>query len=143
VADMIVIKRLGALRPVDQASEEIMNGLPLGEPFKVKVSRPRNLNQHRKFYALLQVVFENQSIYPTIDALLAVIKITLGHCDIVKLPNGDMAPVVKSISFASMPQDDFNRFYSQTVDLVLQHFLAGIEKTELEKEIFTLIGVVR
>jgi hypothetical protein len=54
-----------------------------------------------------------------------------------------MAPVVKSISFASMPQDDFSRFYSQTVDLVLQHFLAGIEKTELEKEIFTLIGVVR
>jgi hypothetical protein len=143
MADLIMIKRLGALRPADDASEELMNSLPLGEPIKVKISRPRNLQQHRKFYALLQIVFSNQSIYPTIDALLAVIKITLGHCDIVKLPNGDLAPVVKSISFASMPQDDFNRFYSQTVDLVLQHFLAGIEKTELEREIFQLIGVVR
>lgn len=143
MADLIMIKRLGALRPADDASEELMNSLPLGQPIKVKISRPRNLQQHRKFYALLQIVFQNQSIYPTIEALLAVIKITLGHCDIVKLPDGQMVPVVKSISFASMPQDDFNRFYSATIDLVLQHFLAGIEKTELEREIFQLIGVVR
>jgi hypothetical protein len=143
MADLIMVKRLGALRPADDASEEFLNGLPPGELIKVKISRSRNLQQHRKFYALLQIVFQNQSIYPTIDALLAVIKITLGHCDIVKLPDGQMAPVVKSISFASMPQDDFNRFYSQTVDLVLQHFLAGIERTELEREIYQLVGIVR
>src|SRR5690349_463032 len=90
VTDLIMVKRLGALRPADDASEELMNSLPLGEPIKVKISRPRNLQQHRKFYALLQIVFSNQSLYPTIDALLAVIKITLGHCDIVKLPDGQM-----------------------------------------------------
>jgi hypothetical protein len=29
------------------------------------------------------------------------------------------------------------------VDLVLQHFLAGIERTELEREIYQLVGIVR
>jgi hypothetical protein len=143
MAELIMVKRLGALRPVDDAGEEILNGLPLNEPIKVRITRSRNLNHHRKLFALLQVVFENQSIYPTIEALLTVIKVTLGHCDIVKLPDGQMIPVAHSISFTSMDQTTFNTFYNQVVDLVLLHFLAGIEKTELEREIFNLVGIVR
>jgi len=138
-----MIKRLGALRPVDDAGEEILAGLPLNDPVKVKITRSRNLNHHRRLFALLQLVFENQSIYPTVEALLTVIKVTLGHCDVVKLPDGQVIPVAHSISFTSMDQDTFNRFYNQVVDLVLTHFLAGIEKTELEKEIFNLVGIVR
>jgi hypothetical protein len=59
------------------------------------------------------------------------------------MPDGQMIPVAHSISFTSMDQDQFSRFYNQVVDLVLTHFLAGIERTELEKEIFQLIGVTR
>jgi hypothetical protein len=143
VADLIMVKRLGALRPVDDAGEELLNSLPIGTPVKIKITRSRNLNHHRRLFALLQIVFENQSIYPTVEALLTVIKVTLGHCDVVKMPDGQMIPVAHSISFTSMDQDQFSRFYNQVVDLVLTHFLAGIERTELEKEIFQLIGVTR
>jgi hypothetical protein len=143
VADLIMVKKLGALRPVDDAGDEVLASLPPGDLIKVKITRSRNLAQHRKLFALLQLVFENQSIYPTVEALLTVIKVTLGHCDVVKLPDGQMIPVAHSISFTSMDQTTFNTFYNQVVDLVLLHFLAGIEKTELEREIFSLVGIAR
>jgi hypothetical protein len=61
VADLIMVKRLGALRPVDDAGEELLNSLPIGTPVKIKITRSRNLNHHRRLFALLQIVFENQS----------------------------------------------------------------------------------
>ena len=92
-----------------------------GKWLRLEWSSPRNGPHHRKFMALVQLVTENSETYDTVPKALVAIKLAAGYFDPAIDPRtGEIVPVVQSISYDAMGQEDFEAFYSAALDGVLQ-----------------------
>lgn len=144
MADGLFAHTLGALRPADDASAEIIKGLGQGELVKVDVTRPRNLGHHRLFWALMSLLHQNlpddkRAEYPTIKRLVTFFKIATGHVETF-LIDGREITVPLSISFAAMDEIAFSQFFNQCCDLIAKDFIHGVKAEDWRKEIASMIG---
>ena len=140
-ADYLVFKKtLGALRPADEAAMQALQRIPVDGVVALKIKRPRNLGHHRKFFALLKIVFENQELYKSEAALLAAIKIATGHCTPIVLADGTRAFIPSSISFAAMDQGEFEAFWEKVVTLVCAKIIPNLNREDLEAEIMSMVS---
>ena len=128
-------KRLGSLVPASPRAEAVMAKLKADDLVTVEVKQPRNLAHHRKFFALLDLIFENQQRFRTCDEMLVAIKVYMGVCNTMALKDGTAVRVPRSISFASMDQPEFERFYEMVLDVVAEHIIPGIDKPSLKQEV--------
>lgn len=136
-------KRLGGgLHPVDEAGQEAMRGLGETEIVSVEIKRPRNLQHHRKFWALMTIVHDNMDgeRYPTVEDLVAAVKISAGLRTRIELPNGEVGFIPGSIAFHKMDQAAFGAFYDRVCDLLAKHFLPGVTSDDLKAEVELMIG---
>lgn len=130
----IMVKRLGAFRPTDDEGTEAMQKIGDGELVKVTWSRPRNIHFHNKFFAMLGIVLKNQEHYQSMDELLNVCKIEIGHVTAVSTGRGTVY-WPKSISFAKMDETEFSAFYNRAVDWVLKDVIPGLQRQHLDAEV--------
>lgn len=121
-------------------SETVMN-LPAGKPLRVRITNPRNVPQHRLYWAMLALVCDNldQPLQP--EALHAWIKIRLGYSITIPTKSG-VEVVPGSIAFDKMGQPEFQAFFRQAVDLVAGQIIPGISKPKLEAEARAMLGEV-
>ena len=100
-----------------------------GTWLRMEWSRPRNGPQHRKMFALLQLVSENSETYNTPEKALVAVKLAAGFFDpFVDPKTGEIIQIPQSISYDAMEQDRFEHFYSQAIDAVLQHILPTMDR---------------
>lgn len=132
--------RLKALRPLDEYGEEILSTISEHEILKVTISRPRNAAWHRKFFALLNLLFHNQETYDNFEHFRAAFEIALGHCETFQLKSGEKAYIAKSISFAKLDQSGFEQLWDRAVKLAVTKIIPGLNKEALENELLELIG---
>ena len=132
-------KDLGRLVPADDAARAALSKIKHGSDIEVEIRRPRNIQHHRKFWALLNLVFENQDKYEEPEHLLAALKASVGHCDFLPGKDGMLVAVPKSIAFHKMDQTAFNEFYDRCVDKIARHFLPGVDSEALRREVEELI----
>ena len=142
-----VIKKNGAYYPATDHDKEISDQAREGAAFRLKLSSPRNPDHHRKYLALLNLVFDNlpeghRLVFgdrvmriKSVDNLLWHIKMQLGYYENKMTLGGKITMEAKSISFDSMPQEEFNEFYNRSIDVILKYFLQGVDKLELEEMI--------
>ena len=136
-------KQQGRFIPMDSWSAEELDGISDGECVAAKITRPRNLGHHRKFFALIGTVFENQEKHATVGGLLDDVKIGIGHCDWYKIKRGRTIieyAVPRSINFGNMGQKDFENFYNSAVGYIIAELLKGADKQELEQHVLQIIG---
>lgn len=133
-------KQGGALVPMSEQARESLSRLPVDRDVVVEVKQPRNIAHHRKFWALAQLVFENQEYFPTVEAVVAALKSATGHCDMIAGKDGTMIAVPRSISFGSMDQVEFNRFYDSCVTVVVEKIIPGIQDGALRREVEDLVA---
>ena len=133
-------KQAGVLWPLDEGGQEVFNHIAEGEMVTVDIRRPRNVQFHRLFFALLQIVFENQSRCKSIDELLDVVKISVGHCRTFRYKDGTEVKTPKSISFSRMKEDDFRIFYDRVVAFVCQELLPRMDSDDLKMRVLEIIG---
>jgi hypothetical protein len=134
------IKTIGGLKPADALAEETYSQLPLGTEVYAEVSRPRSLGHHKKFFALLKLILENQDHYKTVDEVLIALKVATGHCYPAETRTGIKVMVPKSIAFSKMDQLAFQKFWDNVVEVVIVKFLPGVNRHELEAEIMTMVS---
>jgi hypothetical protein len=135
------------LVPLGEMDWELKKLLKVGTDVKVRVSRPRNIKFHHKFFALLQLTLDNlpeklqadKGIY-SLESLLAALKIDLGYFTTSKI-NGCEVVKLCSISFASMSQQDFERFYDLSITCILNNYLRGTNRKDLEQEVEAFINI--
>ena len=128
-------RTLTGLRPTDAIGGEALERVPLNEDVKVEITRPRRLKFHRKFFALLNAVFEHQTTYPTMNTFRAAIECALGFGETIKLPDGRTIIIPKSISFASLDQAEFEQLFDRAVDLIVTRIIPGLDSDDLRKEV--------
>lgn len=137
-----------ALVPIDQDGQEAFAklGRTRAGHLRVEVKQPRNPDHHRLFFKMLAIVQENlpdylAEVYPTVEALLTAVKIGTGYCDPFIDDRGNVVYVPRSISYEAMDQTAFRPFYNAAVDLILRRWLPGLNRRDLDEQVFQLIGV--
>jgi hypothetical protein len=137
--EVLLVRQLDRLAADNPISLETIQGLKHGEVVKATISRVRNVGHHRKFFALLNLVFQNQSRYATMDQLLDGVKIAMGYYEVVAIPQGDVLKT-KSISFAKMDQTAFESFYNKVTEWLITDVLPGVKARDLHERVMEIIG---
>lgn len=136
----IVFRRaLFGLEATDDASEAALKSVKIGECVELKMKRPRNLQQHRLFWALMSKVHENQEHYKSPEEVCIAFKFAVGHVDSIKTARG-VIQVPKSIAFAKMDQIAFGEFFKRALDFCVAEVIPGIGKEELEREVMEMVA---
>lgn len=125
----------GALAPVHDAGRDALRTLPVGEYIMVSLRRPRNLQHHKKLFALLELIFQNQTRYASVEELLDAIKVYVGHAEVMILRDGTEVRRPKSIAFHKMDQAAFDKFYAAFIQVVIEKILPGVDREDLEREL--------
>lgn len=101
---------------------EIAKKLTVGKEFFFEVKKSRNIKFHRKAFALFNLVFQNQERYSNMEDLRHDLIIEAGYyIERVDL-NGATVKQAKSISFASMDELEFSKFYDDIINTIVLHF---------------------
>ena len=117
-------KTLTGWQPVSRAARDFWEKTKLGQTVAMQASRPRNTQHHRKMFALLQLVAENNEQFTGPDDALIAVKAALGHGRWIKLAGASREIFVPaSINFAAMGQDEFEAFYDAAVAAVRRWWL--------------------
>jgi hypothetical protein len=142
MTDLYVHKKFGMLVPCSEGDSEVIQHLQEGEVFKVSFTRPRNVKFHRKYFALLDILFDlfhptpvfhnGMEVLKSRDRFRKDIAIATGHYTLTVNIKGEVRAEAKSISFANMDETEFAMLYSRTIDYGLQKIAIGRTKAELE-----------
>ena len=136
----LFVKHFGALRPANPDAEALLAKLKQDKLVMVEVKRSRNLFHHRKFFALMQLVYENQTAYATVDDIVMAFKFAVSHTRKIKTGRG-VIEIPLSISFAAMDQTEFEAFYNRAMDFLVTEVLPGVNSADLEREVYDVIGM--
>lgn len=101
---------------------EYIKKLKVGEIYFFEVKRERNIGFHRKFFALIKMVFQNQEIYTDQEDLRGDLLVESGYYRTYYTFLGEEKRKPLSISFASMSQDTFDKMYSDVLDTIVKEF---------------------
>lgn len=132
----------GALIPLDPQAIEFLAKLKTGAGVTVEIKRHRNPAFHRKFFALLNIAYEHwepveatykgQVVGKNFDQFRNDIVCLAGHFEMAVNLRGETRVTAKSISFASMGQDEFETLYSSVVNVVLTKILTNYTRDDLD-----------
>lgn len=102
---------------------------------------PRSLRQHRKFWGLINLLYDNQRAVPgskdhiaSKDWLKERLLIAIGEFDVMDVPGFGQVPRARSISFAAMNQADFNALYDKAKAFVEEH-LSHVVGSDAERAV--------
>lgn len=130
------------LVPLYDSDLDMKRRLRVGSVVRCRVSNPRNYGFHKKFFALVRLTFDNLP-YPLAEHwgihneedMLRRFKRDLGYYTATYDEHGEREIEYRSISFSAMEQHEFERFYDQCVDLVLEKYIKGLDRQDLITEI--------
>ena len=126
-----------------------------GELVEIETRIPRNPAFHRKLFALLNVGYEawepgrKRKSYKGIpvsknfDQFRSDVTILAGYYEQTYDLSGKLKLTAKSISFAAMNPDEFEKLYSSVADVLLQHVLVKYaNRAELDSVVDKILGFV-
>lgn len=145
MAEVFLIKRCGVLMPASEADTETLSAIHDGETVRADIKRPRNVAFHKKYFALLDVLFNifepvitGDKWYGGVqpvknrDRFRKDIAIATGHYDLVVNIKNEVRAEAKSISFSAMDETQFSELYSRTLDYGLLKIAHGKTRADID-----------
>lgn len=108
---------------------DIAKKITLNEPIEFEFKKVRNYKFHKKFFALINLVYENQEQYNNIEHLRKDLTISAGYYDLRYNIEGVEIQDAKSISFAQMDENEFSELYNSIIEVVVKWL--GIDKQDI------------
>lgn len=107
------------LIPVYDSDFDEKKKLKIGKTYRADIVQPRNYEFHKKFFALLKLGCENsKNIEAPLEVYREYITMKSGHFDAYNTPKGIFRKV-KSISFANMKEDEFQKVYNDVLNQII------------------------
>ena len=131
------IKTQTGLIPDCEATIEALKKIKNGDGVILDYKPKRNILFHKKLFALLNLIFENQDYYKSIDNILEMCKFRAGYFETIITHKGEKHYKTKSISFDEMDNASFEEFYKKCIDVALE--LTGINQKDLEQQIINFM----
>ena len=110
----------GKIIPLYDSDYEVFKKVRRDTDLLIDIKQPRNYKFHKKFFALVNMVFENQDRYTSIDRLREDLTIEAGFYEEHVTFSGEVKTTPKSISFASMDEIEFSTLYGKFIDTVIR-----------------------
>lgn len=124
-------KTFNGFVPVDPKTQEWADKIKIGQVIHSDFKKVRNYAFHKKYFALLTVAFDNwepgeiNSKYgkpeKNFDRFRADLTILAGFYENTIRLDGSVRIEPKSISFASMDNQEFEELYNRTIDVLIKH----------------------
>jgi hypothetical protein len=117
-----LVRTLSGFKPAYDSDFELSKKIKLNEVYVYDFKKPRNYEFHKKFFALVNMVFQNQVQYTNIEHLRKDLIIESGNYDLRYDLLGVEIREAKSISFASMDEIEFSKLYDSVIDVIIKYF---------------------
>lgn len=143
----------GTLVPDNDESAEWLQGIKSGDVISAEVAKPRNYKFHRRYFALLNLGFEAWSpltaehngmpVVKNFDRFRKDVAISSGFYELTVNLRGETRAEAKSISFASMSEEEFEQLYQKTITLFLSKYqiLCNYrDAAEVEQTVNAILG---
>jgi len=98
--------------------------LKIGKVYKCDVKGVRNYRFLQKYFALINCTWDclsdsQKELYLTAECLRDTLKIACGYCRrVYSIERKEFIDIPLSVSFGSMPEEDFNIFYKQMKEVI-------------------------
>ena len=130
----LIKNKSGLYSPSDEESQTASKKLAIGS--EVKATQARNVGHHRKAFALLNMGFDNQDRYTSLELYRKIITIKAGYFDMVDGKEGKTYYIPKSISFEAMNQIDFQKCYDAMLEVIAKEMQTAPEQIQAELNSF-------
>jgi hypothetical protein len=124
-----------AFFPAYSSDTDILSQFKEGEIFSCEVKKARNPGNHRRFFALLNLGFEAQSNFTSLDWFREFILIKSGNFESCQTPDGFMYRA-KSISFAAMDEIAFRELYRTVSQTIIEYCKVTQKQLEDNLQLF-------
>ena len=130
------------LIPMYDDDYEEKKKLKIGQVYSAEIKLVRNIEFHRKYFALINCSWEYQKEsvqtgFRTKDNFRKYVEVAAGWYDLFYSPKThEWVQVPKSISFEKMRAEEFADLYEQVKDVLYSVFLKDISKEEFEQNLF-------
>lgn len=115
--------------PANEKAETFYQKTKYGDLITLEAKKPRNAGHHRKFFAMVGLVFESQELFDNQEFMRQWLTMAAGHFDTYQTPTGKKQYIPKSIAWAKMDQNSFEVFYEDFMNAVWKHIWpTGTEK---------------
>lgn len=130
----------GTLVADDEMSKGRLDKFKAGTVLKTELTKPRNYQFHKRFFAMRDVAFDNQEQYTDQEDFRKALIIEAGYYHEVRLLDGTILKVAKSISFGSMDEVEFGELYAKVFSVILWKVLPGADGVALQSAIDEVVS---
>ena len=135
----MVLNTPRGLVPIGDDDYEEKKKLKLGETYAVEIKLVRNVDFHRKYFALIAYSWEflteqEQVTFRSKENFRKYLEISAGHCDIFYHPKlQDFVEMPKSIAFDKMDNAAFSDLYERVKDVIFSLIGERVSRSEFER----------
>lgn len=136
---LMVINTPRGLVPVGDDDYEEKRKLKLGETYSVEIKVARNLDFHRKYFALISYAYEflneaETAKFKTKENFRKYLELLAGHCEVIYHPRfNEFVEIPKSIAFAKMDNAEFDDLYKRVKDAVFSLIGDRVSEEQFER----------
>ena len=136
---LIVVNTPRGLVPYGDDDYDQKRKLKIGECYTVDVKVARNIDFHRKYFAMISYSWEflnerELERFKTKENFRKYLEIAAGHCEIIYHPKlQEFVEIPKSISFGSMDNTSFNDLYKRVKEVVFSIIGSRVSEAEFER----------
>ena len=125
---IIYMKRAGkSLAPVDGNELDKLTKVRADNVYKVDVKIARDYTRHKRFFAFLKIIFENQDKYSSFNSFRHELTMRTGRFTAHHHISGAISYSPKSIAFDKMSEEEFTDLCSDSIDVALEHFCSNLD----------------
>jgi hypothetical protein len=137
---ILVHRRGDTLIPHGPMDAEAIRAFDAGQPLRIEIKQPRNVNQMRLYFAMLALIRDNlPEPAPSVETLHAATKVMTGYTLTVHTARGDVV-VPGSIAFNAMSQSEWRTFLDDFMKLVRTRIIPGMSNPAFEKAAREMMG---
>ena len=137
----VFLKKNRSLLPAGAEAEELLQSIKDGKECTVEFRAPRNGKQLRMFFALCEILAENDPKSPTKDIAKRNLLWAFNYVEIW-VDRAEKAHVeTMSISCESMTQEEFNPFFQLAIELVCEWL--GTAPEDIRKRVAEIVDPAR
>lgn len=132
--DIFLTRTLAGLVPADAEAKEAVRRWKIGETLKCSVRKPRDYKNHKRYFALLNLTFENQDKYTSFEHFRKAVQIAAGHVDELITLDGEVTFLPKSIAYDALDEMEFSKVFGETMT-VCAKILGDLDLDDLRIEV--------
>jgi hypothetical protein len=116
------VRRGNSLIPEMEFDLRALDGIAQGQGVRVEIGQWRNMDRLRAYWCTLQDCIDATGCAPHKEALDAFVRPAVGHCDYVRLANGNFQAVPRPINTRDCDEPEMIAFFQAVEECLARNF---------------------